>query len=112
MLLENIIVAGDIVTLKLTSGEEVIAKFVSEEEKIYTVGKPHVLAQGPNGRMVLFPYIITADNVDLIPMLKTAVVTPPIKSNAGVKNSYVEFTSGIMKASSVPDLSTLQAVTT
>jgi hypothetical protein len=40
---------GDLVTLKLASGEEVIAKFVSKADTYISIDKALVLMQGPQG---------------------------------------------------------------
>tara|TARA_Y100001937_G_C7017546_1_gene283859 strand:+ start:217 stop:522 length:306 start_codon:yes stop_codon:yes gene_type:complete len=40
---------GDLVTLKLASGEEVIAKFVSKSDSYISIDKALVLMQGPQG---------------------------------------------------------------
>jgi len=40
---------GDLVTLKLASGEEVIAKFVSKSDLYISIDKALVLMQGPQG---------------------------------------------------------------
>ena len=40
---------GDLVTLKLASGEEVIAKFIGKAETYVSIEKALVLLQGPQG---------------------------------------------------------------
>ena len=40
---------GDLVTLKLTSGEEVIAKFTGKADSYISIDKALVLMQGPQG---------------------------------------------------------------
>tara|TARA_A100000164_G_scaffold269270_1_gene241160 strand:- start:511 stop:816 length:306 start_codon:yes stop_codon:yes gene_type:complete len=40
---------GDLVTLKLASGEEVIAKFIGKAETYVSIEKALVLMQGPQG---------------------------------------------------------------
>jgi len=93
-MLNQPVTSNDIVTLKLITGEEVIAKFLSEEASSFTVSKPMVLMQGPKGP-VLVPFILTAEKVEMIPILKTACLTNPTRSKNDVKSSYIEFTTGI-----------------
>lgn len=94
MLINQPIAANEIVSIKLISGDEIIAKFVSEEETTYTLSKPMALVN--NGQsMMLAPFVMTADKVDIIPFLKTAMIVPPVKSQQRVKASYIEFTTGI-----------------
>ena len=40
---------GDLITLKLASGEEVIAKFIGKSESYISIDKALVLMQGPQG---------------------------------------------------------------
>jgi hypothetical protein len=109
MLLNQPIKENDIVTFKLASGEEVIAKFLSEGTHTYEVSKPLVLANGPQGGMVLAPFIITAEKMDFIPILKTAAVTAPVRSQPGIRAKYIEFTTGIKTSANgenIPPLTT------
>lgn len=41
--------AGDIISLKLINGDEVIAKYVKEDMTSFTLGKPVMLAMTPKG---------------------------------------------------------------
>jgi hypothetical protein len=102
MLLDKTLKENDVVSIKLTSGEEVIAKYISEDEKVYNLFRPVVLAQGPQG-VQLAPYVMTADKNEHMSFLKTAVVTAPAKTQPNVANSYLELTSGIKKATAMPD---------
>jgi hypothetical protein len=103
MLAENVLKENDVVTIKLLSGEEMIAKYVSQTETVINFSKPAVLAQGANG-MVLAPYVMTAEKTDIIPILKTALVTMPLRTQTAIAASYTELTSGIKKASSMPEV--------
>ena len=94
MLVNQTVSANDVITIRLISGEEIIAKFVSEESTTFTLSKPLMLAN--NGQaMVLTPFLMTAERIDAVPFLKTALVIPPTKTQAKVKASYIEFTTGI-----------------
>jgi hypothetical protein len=94
MLIKKPIQENDIITLKLISGEEVIAKYVGQDAGAYHLSKPLVLAPGPKG-MVLAPFIITAEELAEVHIIKTALVTVPFRTQQAVKNSYIEFTTGI-----------------
>ena len=39
---------GDVITLKLTSGEEIVARMDKETDTHYRLTKPMVIAMGPN----------------------------------------------------------------
>ena len=84
MLLSQPVITNDIVTMKLISGEELIAKFISEDATTFTVSKPLVLAQGQNG-MILAPFVMTAEAIDSVPFMKSCVIIPPVKTQTQVQ---------------------------
>ena len=99
---------NEIVTIRSAAGEEVIAKYLGEDAASYHLSKPLILAQGQKG-MVLAPFIITAENIDFIPLLKSSVSTAPVKTQSNVKLKYIEFTTGIATSSAgtqLPPLTT------
>lgn len=98
MLLINVIKPGDIVSIKLTSTEEVVGKLVSNENNTYTLNKPVVLAMGQQGATMV-PYMLTADpNVhDFV--FKDQHVVHCVPSAKTLANQYIQGTTGIMPAS-------------
>lgn len=71
---------GDITTFKLTSAEEVVAKLVSETDKVYKVERPMTLSYSPQG-VGMTPWLITAerDAVLEIPKDRVMTTTPTMK---------------------------------
>ena len=49
MLKENTYQSGDIVTLYLQTGQEILGKFVSEDTTSTVITKPLTIAMGPKG---------------------------------------------------------------
>jgi hypothetical protein len=82
--------------LKLTSGEEIIAKLVEETPKGYKISKPLVLSMTQQG-IGMMPFIFTAnsDKDVLINYGAVAVVTTTEQQFA---NQYTQGTTGIAMA--------------
>ena len=49
MLIDKGVTAGNVVSLKLTSGEEIVAKLIEETDAYYKLGRPMVIAMGAQG---------------------------------------------------------------
>ena len=94
MLIERGVTPGEIVTIKLASGEEIIAKLVEEEPLYYALAKPMVVVMTPNGAS-LIPYLITADLEKPIRLLKSAITTHIELTEKSFANRYIEFTTNI-----------------
>ena len=58
MLIDKGVSAGEVVTLKLTSGEELVARLNEETATHYKLSKPMVIAMGAKGPG-LMPYLFT-----------------------------------------------------
>ena len=60
---------GDLITLKLSSGEEVIAKFKNAEDTFISIEKALVLMQGPQG-LAMGTFFSTAKQDDPMTVAK------------------------------------------
>jgi len=49
MLIDKGVSAGEVITLKLTSGEELVARLVEEGHDFYKLSKPSVIGMSPKG---------------------------------------------------------------
>lgn len=96
MFIDKGISQGEIVTIKLTSGEELIAKLVEENAKGYKVSKPLVLSMNSQG-MGMMPYLFTANPEKEITIFASAVcvITNADKQFA---DQYIQGTTGIRLA--------------
>ena len=65
---------GDILTFKLTTAEEIIAKLVGETELVYKVERPMTLSYSPQG-VGLTPWLITAERDAVLEVPKSRVMT-------------------------------------
>lgn len=72
MLVEKTVKNGDVVTIKLTSGEELVAKLVDDGVMHYKLSRPVVLTMGQNG-LGMAPYVFTVDLDTVIKLSKVNV---------------------------------------
>ena len=92
---------GDIVAFKTTTGEEVLAKFLEQDQESFTVSKPFVLISGQNGPG-LAPAMFCMDiNNNSIKLNKSAVIMHTL-SRKDIANEYIGATSGIIPAQNMP----------
>lgn len=87
---------NDIVTMKLITGEEIITKFISNEDNSYKINKPLVLSitsQGP----AMTPFLFTAELDSDISIPKAAIIATA-KTEKTTSNQYIKGTTGIQPA--------------
>jgi len=96
MLIEAPYKDGDIVTLKLTSGEELVGKLIEEKDNAYKIKTPLTLVMGQGG-IGLQQYLFTAevDKSHLFPKSSVTIITKTMKQFA---EAYQKQTSGLVTA--------------
>ncbi len=93
MLIDKGVAVGEVITLKLTSGEEIVAKLVEETDAYYKLSKPMVIGMGPKGPG-LMPYLFTV-HPDKEVKLAKITVTMAEATDTDFAKQFVETTSGI-----------------
>jgi len=96
MLINKGVSAGDVITLKLTSGEEIVAKLVEDGAAYYKLKNPQVIGMGPKGPG-LMPYLFTV-NPDTEVKLQKSAVTVAEATDAQFAKQFLESTTGIALA--------------
>jgi hypothetical protein len=96
MLIDRGVTAGEVITLKLTSGEELVARLVEEGNDFYKLSKPSVIGMSPKGP-ALMPYLFTASPEKDIKLSKTAVAVVTA-SDKEFADQYMQGTTGIAMA--------------
>lgn len=93
MLIDKGVTAGEVVSLKLISGEEILAKLVEETATEYKVSKPLVLSVGQQG-LGMIPLMFTIDPEKDIKISKSSVI---VISNTDKQfaNQYLQGTTGL-----------------
>lgn len=100
MLLQKAYEPNDVVSFKLTSGEEIVARLHEEETTAFVIKKPLALIPGPQGGMGLAPAVFTVAPEELIRLNKTAIAmhAKTVKEIAG---QYIQQTTGLTLANSL-----------
>lgn len=93
MIIEAPYKAGDTVTIKTTAGEEILGRFVEENDKAVTVNKPMTLMQTQQG-IGLGPFAFTVDPQSKIALNKSAVLFVH-KTEKSMADQYIQSTSGL-----------------
>jgi len=93
MLIDKGVTQGEVITLKLTSGEELVGKLTEETDAYYKLSKPMVIGMGKQGPG-LMPYLFTV-NPDREVKLSKITVTVAEPTDADFAKQFLESTSGI-----------------
>jgi hypothetical protein len=96
MLIDKGVAVGEVVTIKLTSGEELVAKLVEETPVHYKLNKPMVLTMNQNG-LGMAPYLFTV-SADKEVKLSKGTVTIIEATEKQFADSYIQGTTGIKLA--------------
>ncbi len=91
MLKENKI--GQIVSMKLTSGDEVVGKIVGQTAEGITLSKPVILAASRDG-LAMVPFMMTADP-DGEFLFKVNNIMCIVDTNQQVSDAYFQSVTGI-----------------
>jgi hypothetical protein len=96
MLIQKGVAIGEVITLKLTSGEELVAKLTEETDTHYKLSKPMVIGMGQKGPG-LMPYLFTvAPDKDIKLSKQTVTVAEP--TDEVFAKQFLESTTGIALA--------------
>lgn len=92
---------GDIVTFKLSTSEELIARVAEDTMMDYKIMKPVVLVPTANGSLGMVPALFSVElNTSSISLQKSSVVMhAPTRKD--VADEYIKGTTGIKPASSL-----------
>ena len=96
MLINKGVSIGEVITLKLTSGEELIAKLVEETDTYYKLSRIQVIGMGPKGPG-LMPYLFTVSPDADVKLSKSTVTVAEATDKAFAKQ-FLESTTGIALA--------------
>ena len=100
MLLNKPIKKGDIVTVKLSTGEELVARFEHQDTDKLKLVKPSVLTLNPqNGGAMLIPWLMSIDVHDPEPVTVYAgQIVAMSRPQKGLADAYIQNTTGIQTA--------------
>lgn len=93
-MLLNIIRPGEIISVKLTTGEEVIGKLSEDVNEKLVLDRPVVLTAAPQG-MALVPYLMTADPENQVIHFSKNHVIATSRTQDNLAKQYTQQTTGI-----------------
>lgn len=91
---------GDVATIKLSTGEELVARFDVDTGSELKVVKPTVLTLNPQtGQAMLIPWLMSIDahSSDPVVISKNQIVAVS-RPTKGLADGYMQSTTGIAKA--------------
>jgi hypothetical protein len=96
MIIETPYTVGDIVTLKILGGDEVVGRLLDMDRSlgVYTINKPHAVMMGQQG-FGLAPYVLTAGPDYKIEFVHAHVIGV-VKTFDAVAKEYIKQTTGIL----------------
>jgi hypothetical protein len=93
MLLETPYKENDIVSIKLSTGDEVVGKLLSEDDNQIVLSKPLALTATQQG-MGLVPFMFTVDQESKFPFNKQLVLII-MKTEQEMSSNYIQNTTGL-----------------
>lgn len=93
MLLEAPYKVGDTVSIKLSSGEEMVARLEDESAKYVVIKKPMMLVAGQNGAG-LAPFMFTVEQDAKIKLAINNIICI-VKTGKEPANMYIQATTGL-----------------
>jgi hypothetical protein len=84
----------EIYTLKLNSGEELVAKVVAVSDTYLTITEPVSIGPSPQGGLGLVPSLFTYNNREKV-RLNTSSLALVAETDENVKTKYIEATTGL-----------------
>jgi hypothetical protein len=92
MLLKKLITKGTVISIKIINGDEIIARYESEDKDTLTISRPLALTMGQTG-LGMIPWVFLGD-ADEITLSKSHVfLFVPSKKDAA--DQYIQGTTGI-----------------
>jgi methanogenic corrinoid protein MtbC1 len=96
MLIDKGMSPGEVVSMKLTTGEEIIGKMVEENAHGIKISKPMVLSAGPQG-IGMIPYMFTVSPEKDVTVNYGAIVSQSA-TDKQFADAYIQNTTGIKLA--------------
>jgi hypothetical protein len=93
MLIDKGVSVGEVVTFKLTSGEELVAKLIDDGAAYYKLSRPMVIGMGQQGPG-LMPYLFTV-HPDKEVKLNKSVVAMAEATDKQFADQFIQSTTGI-----------------
>lgn len=93
MLIKKSFSKGDVVSIKLISGEEIIARWNADDDQVIEIEKPMAVTLTANG-IGMVPWLFLADN-DQNYLIKKSAFSTVVPSKKEAADQYILGTTGI-----------------
>ena len=97
MIIEAPYKQNDTVTVKTNAGDEIVARFIEENDKIITIQKPLALMMTPQGGVGLGNFAFTIPQDAKLTLNKSSILFVH-KTDSEMAKQYVSSTTGIQMA--------------
>lgn len=94
MIIETPYEINDVISIKLSSGEELVGKLLEETHDTITLSKPLMLSMTPKG-MGLAPYMFTVNPETKISFNQKNIITV-VKTMETMAKQYIQSTTGLV----------------
>lgn len=92
MLINKGFTNGDVVSLKITNGDEIVARFEEETETTVKISRPLAITIGPQG-LGMIPWVFLGDSESFT--LKKEHIYVMVKTKEEAATQYMQGTTGI-----------------
>lgn len=92
MLISKGLSAGEVVSIKLISGEEIIARLEEDTPEFVKITKPLTVSLGPQG-LGMIPFVFLASGDTFKISMNHIIIIAPAKKDAA--DQYIQGTTGI-----------------
>ena len=99
MLVQNKFKKDDIISFRISTGEEIVAKLVTEDMTQYIVTRPLALIQTPKG-IGLAPAMVTVDPKEDISYNNASIISIA-NPNKQIKDSYFKSVTGLVSGAGI-----------
>ena len=94
----------EISLIKLISGEEIITKILDIADGVATIVKPVVMRQGPEGNVIMIPWLQVSSNDGEMKISVERFMLPAQPLHKEVLDLYITSTTGIDVSNAKPNI--------
>lgn len=99
MLIAPPLVAGDVASVKLVNGDEILGKFVSQDAHVCVLSKPVIVAIQPVNKsevqLGFLPFMVSSNPEGNVSLPLTSMLTKAMKTRDDVARNYRRATSSL-----------------
>jgi len=99
MLIQKPLMPNDIMSIKLTNGDEIVGKFVSQDSHGCVVRQPVIVTIQPTGPnqvgLGFMPFAVSTDDDAEVAIPLSAMLTKPLRTKSDIANNYRRATGSL-----------------